>query len=415
MLIAAGCGGTSGTPAPGPAGSWVGSYVLGGPGQLTLTIDGACGLVAPGVGHADFQAVPISFTSGDVRGIFKTSTGLRAVVDDPYGPARLVDLETGAVNALYREAPGYVFGSGFASREPTIGAGLFRSRKSKIDGQPARRVPIRQLEVRFRSGTAVLSGTLSVPGSTGRHAAVAFVHGSGLTNRAYLPDLQALLLANGVAVLAYDKRGVGQSGGTYPGESPTTETIDTLALDAAAAARFLAAQPEIDPARVGLAGHSQAGWIVPLAASREPAVHFVILFSGPTVTADEVDLYQDLTGQCEYPSALSDAAIDAQVLARGPGGVDPIPWIKQLTIPGLWVYGGRDRHVPPRLSERLLRPIVREPGRDFTIDTFPNANHALVETRTDLTSEMLRSNTFAPGLFEVVGRWLAAHSLSSHL
>ena len=161
MLIAAGCGGTSGTPAPGPAGSWVGSYVLGGPGQLTLTIDGARGLVAPGVGHADFQAVPISFTSRDVhfslpgrptplvfdgtaaagritgtvhqraargtfslqpgqapdllaRGIFKTSTGLRAVVDDPYGPARLVDLETGAVNALYREAPGYVFGSGFA-------------------------------------------------------------------------------------------------------------------------------------------------------------------------------------------------------------------------------------------------------------------------------------------------------------
>ena len=123
--------------------------------------------------------------------------------------------------------------SGFASRTPTIGTGLFRGRKPKIDGQPVRRVPIRRLEVRFRSGTAVLSGTLSVPATTGRHAAVAFVHGSGLTNRAYLPDLQTLLLANGVAVLAYDKRGVAQSGGTYPGESPTTETIDSLALDPA--------------------------------------------------------------------------------------------------------------------------------------------------------------------------------------
>ncbi len=392
------------------------------PGRPTpLAFDGTAaagritGTVHQGAARGTFSLRPGQAPDLLARGIFKISTGLQAVIDDPYGPARLVDLETGAVNALYPEAPGYVIGSGFASREPTIGAGLFRSRKSKIDGQPARRVPIRQLEVRFRSGTAVLAGTLSVPATAGKHAAVAFVHGSGLTNRAYLPDLQALLLANGVAVLAYDKRGVGQSGGTYPGESPTTETIDTLALDAAAAARFLAAQPEIDPARVGLAGHSQAGWIVPLAASREPAIHFVILFSGPTVTADEVDLYQDLTGQGEHPSALSDAAIDAQVLARGPGGVDPIPWIKKLTIPGLWVYGGRDRHVPPRLSERLLRPIAREPGHDFTIAAFPNANHALVETRTGLTSEMLRSKTFAPGLFELVGRWLTTHSLSGHL
>jgi pimeloyl-ACP methyl ester carboxylesterase len=467
VLIAAGCGGNGDRPAAGttgsPAGSWVGSYALGGPGRLALTFDGAHGHVALGVGHADFQVVPVSFASGAVhfslpgrprpltfdgtvaagritgavqqgtargtfslrpgqapdllaRGVFRTSAGLQAVVDDPYGPARLVDLETGAVHALYPAAPGFVIGSGFASRAPTIGTAQLGGAKPQINGRPARRVPTRQLEVRFRSGATTLSGTLSVPAtpgsSAGKHAAVAFVHGSGLTNRAYLPDLQALLLANGVAVLAYDKRGVGQSGGTYPGESPTSETIDTLALDAEAAARFLAAQPEIDPARVGLAGHSQAGWIIPLAATREPAIHFVIVFSGPTVTADEVDLFQTLTGQGEHPSALSDAAIDAQVLARGRSGVDPIPWIRKLTIPGLWVYGGRDRHIPPQLSEHRLRPIADAPGHDFTIATFPNANHALVETRTGLLAEMLRSKTFAPGLFELVGQWLAAHALS---
>ena len=46
-----------------------------------------------------------------------------------------------------------------------------------------------------------------------------------------------------------------------------------------------------------------------------------------------------------------------------------------------------------------LEPIAREPGRDFTVADFPKANHALVETTTGLTSEMLRSDTFAPGLF----------------
>ena len=122
---------------------------------------------------------------------------------------------------------------------------------------------------------------------SGPHPAVAWVHGSGDTTRAYLPDLQALFLRYGVAVLAYDKRGVGQSGGTYPGESPTPTAIDTLARDAAAAVRFLAGRAEIDRTRVGLAGHSQAGWIIPLAASREPAARFAVIFSGPAVTADD--------------------------------------------------------------------------------------------------------------------------------
>ena len=110
------------------------------------------------------------------------------------------------------------------------------------------------------------------------------------------------------------------------------------------------------------------------------------------MTADENDLYQDLTGQGAEPAQLTDAAIDAQVLASGPGGVDPIPWIRRLRVPVLWVYGGRDRHIPPRLSERRLEPIAKEAGRDFTIADFPKANHALVETTTGLTAEMLRSD-----------------------
>jgi dienelactone hydrolase len=272
---------------------------------------------------------------------------------------------------------------------------------------------MRQLEVRFRSGGAMLAGTLTLPPGGGRHAAVAFVHGSGPTPRAYLPDLQALLVGNGVAVLAYDKRGIGQSGGRYPGESPTADTIDVLAGDAVAAVRFLAAQPEIDPARVGLAGHSQAGWIMPLAASKEHAIRELIVFSGPAVTADENDTYQNLAGSGDAPQQLSDAAIDAEVLRHGPGGVDPIPWIRQLAIPAIWLYGGLDKIIPDRLSVRRLQPIMRERGRDFTIDVFPHANHALVETETGLTAEMLRSDRFAPGLFARVASWLRAHGLTS--
>jgi dienelactone hydrolase len=359
-----------------------------------------------------FSAHPGRDRSLVAPGFYSVGDRTLAVVDDPYGPARLVDLDTGTLNALYPSGSRFAIGSGFATRAPGRGSATFGPSGAVVAGVRGRRLGVRQLEVRFRSGRAVLSGTLTLPVGGGRHPAVAFVQGSGPTTRAYLPDLQALLVRNGVAVLAYDKRGIGQSGGSYPGESPTASTIDVLARDAAAAVHFLAGQPEIDPSRLGLAGHSQAGWIMPLAASRHPAVRFLVVFSGPAVTADENDLYQDLTGEGESPQQLSDEEIDARVLAAGPGGVDPIPWIRRLQIPAVWLYGGRDEHIPSRLSARRLEPIAEEPGRDFSIDVYPNANHALVETRTGLTSEMLRSDRFALGLFPDVAAWLRRHALS---
>ena len=151
---------------------------------------------------------------------------------------------------------------------------------------------------------------------------------------------------------------------------------------------------------------------MPLAATREPAIRFLVAFSGPAVTADENDLYQSLAGEGDRPQRLSDAQVDAQVEKAGLGGVDPIPWIAELRVPALWLYGALDHIVPPRLSAKRLAPLVAEPGRDFTVWTFPRANHALVETRTGLTSEMLRSDRYARGMFPRVGAWLRSHGLS---
>jgi pimeloyl-ACP methyl ester carboxylesterase len=152
---------------------------------------------------------------------------------------------------------------------------------------------------------------------------------------------------------------------------------------------------------------------MPLAASRERAVRFVVAFAGPAVTADEVDLFQDLAGEGERPPSLSDDEITARVEQAGPGGIDPLPWIRALRVPALWLYGGLDRHISTELSMRRLRPLLGQDGRDFSAEVFPHANHALVETRTGLTSEMLASSTFAPGLFSAVADWLREHRLST--
>ena len=156
----------------------------------------------------------------------------------------------------------------------------------------------------------------------------------------------------------------------------------------------------------------EIGQFVAASVIRRDAMQEGSTFSGPAVSADENDLYQTLAGEGEQPQRLTDAAIDARVERAGPGGVDPIPWIAALRIPALWLYGGLDHVVPPRVSAKRLRALAAEPGRNFTVATFPRANHALVETKTGLTSEMLRSDRYARGMFPRVGAWLRAHGLT---
>src|SRR5205085_1816655 len=112
------------------------------------------------------------------------------------------------------------------------------------------------------------------------------------------------------------------------------------AQDADAAIRFLSRQPDLDPHRLGLFGGSQGGWIVPLAAARSKLVSFAVLESGPTVSVGESDAFATYTSQGTSPLTQPLSQIEAQVEKDGPSGFDPRPWIRKLTIPMLWLYGG---------------------------------------------------------------------------
>jgi len=259
---------------------------------------------------------------------------------------------------------------------------------------PGVRLDVRQFDVRFRSGKATLAGTLTVPPGAGPHPGVVYVSGSGDTLREEAQWLEGLFVSRGIAVLAYDKRGIGQSGGTYTGSLASDETIKTLAGDAAAAARFLAAQAGIDPKRVGLYGLSQGGWIIPQAAVRAVgAVSWAVVESGPTVTQGESDNFASLA------ATLSIAEAERQAHTAGPSGYDPQPWIRKLDIPVLWLYAGRDRAQPAGTSMQLLKTLSA--GHDFTTVLFPTAPHPLFD-----------ETGFPPELFPRVAEWLRAHQLA---
>ncbi len=137
--------------------------------------------------------------------------------------------------------------------------------------------------------------------------------------------------------------------------------MDVLARDAQAEVRFLARLPGVDPKRVGLLGDSQAGWIIALAAAREPAVHWAVPLAGPTVSVDETDLWGDLAGKSQVAPSGSEQTMLAQVRAGGPGGFDPRPSLRKLSIPALWVFGDDDRNVPTKLCVEALEQLKAGP------------------------------------------------------
>lgn len=135
-----------------------------------------------------------------------------------------------------------------------------------------------------------LAGTLTIPEGNGPFPAVILITGSGAQNRdeALMGHKPFLVLAdwlsrNGIAVLRYDDRGVGKSQGDY-----VNSTSADLATDAEAAYLFLKNNPKINPAAIGLLGHSEGGLIAPIVAASNAGIGFIVSLAGPGVTGEQV-------------------------------------------------------------------------------------------------------------------------------
>src|SRR5262249_30766597 len=144
--------------------------------------------------------------------------------------------------------------------------------------QRAERIATRSRDLTFHSDSTALSGTLWLPPGKGPFPAVAVVR-AGALGRAAAAPFTHFFLSEGFAVLAYGRR---SQRATFP----------TYANDAVAAAEALAKQPEVDPRRVGLWGHSQGGWLAVMAAARSGTIAFVIDHSGMLVPAWQQELYR---------------------------------------------------------------------------------------------------------------------------
>ncbi len=232
------------------------------------------------------------------------------------------------------------------------------------------------IEVRFASDCDVLAGTLYLPVSDGPHPAVVFIHGSGEAHRLGFGGswITTPLVEAGVAVLSYDKRGVGESDGRCcPGDDGD---FDALAMDAVAAIDLLRSRDDIDRRHIGLLGISQAGWVIPILVQRSPEVAFTVIFSGSAVSIGEEILYSRLTGEDEStPPELPAEEIAARLEEAGPSGFDPRPLLRTYRVPGLWIYGARDQSQPTATDVAILEGIADIDGRNFTVEVFADLGH----------------------------------------
>lgn len=242
--------------------------------------------------------------------------------------------------------------------------------------------------VSFNSAGSTLTGTIFKPKHT--YAAVVLVHGSGQETR--MVEMASLLARNDIAVLTYDKRGVGKSGGVYAGPEVGTNNIDAanlnlLASDASAAANALLANlPVGHSLPLGLMGFSQAGWIIPIAAGKNHKVSFMVLFSGPVVTTLQQLRFQFYTqGNASFWETHTEAEARYHIRSDADRyrftGTDPRDALARLRVPGLWLFGGKDIQIPVHLSMEHLDSLKSQ-GKPYEYRLFPELGHNTASSKS---------------------------------
>jgi hypothetical protein len=305
-------------------------------------------------------------------------------------------------------------------------------------------------EVSFAGGSGqVMAGTLSQPNGAGPFPAVVMIAGSGPQNRDENVEGHKIFLViadrlnrAGIAVLRYDKRGIGASKGSY-----ATATSADFAADAEAAVAWLRGQPGIG--RIGLIGHSEGAEIAPVVADKDPRVAFVVLLSAPGLDGEQTILTQqraillasgaapaevEAKGELErrlldaVRAAPNEATAAAEKLLTGAGLTpeaasaqagslaspwyrqflddDPIPALRALRQPALVIAGSKDLQVLPDLNLPPIRAALAN-NKDARIIELPGLNHLLQPATTGAPSEYgTITTTVAPAALDLITGWV---------
>jgi len=415
----------------------------------------ACGLSAACVGAGLAGRVEAGTNDNCQIGAYRFSDGEIIDIARSEGDTfrwRKFDGTTGVLhkkgNALWTSTLGWT------DRPDGHTASLTRCATGEIefDGKKAHRIPFDVTDTVFEGrGGVKLAGRLVLPKSNDPVPIVILIHGAERDSARDSYALQRLLPAENVGAFVYDKRGTGRSDGKY------TQDFDTLADDAVVAMREAKRIAGTRCARIGYQGGSQGGWVAPLAATHAP-VDFVIVSFGLAVSVidedqEEVALEMRLKGhsQPEISKALEVASAAEAIFESGftkgferfdavrakyrneswykdihgnythfilpytageirekgkdfifgtPFGYDPMPTLRAVETPQLWILGEDDLEAPSAETSRRIKALIAE-GKPITLALFPRAEHGMTEYEVVSNGERV-STRYAPGYFAMM-------------
>jgi pimeloyl-ACP methyl ester carboxylesterase len=272
--------------------------------------------------------------------------------------------------------------------------------------------------------------------------------------------LSDYLTRRGIAVLRVDDRGVGGSTGSVP-----NSTSADFAGDVLAGVAYLRSRKEIDPARIGLIGHSEGGIIAPMVASRSRDIAFIVMLAGTGLPGDEVMYAQGAAilkalgadseqlarqkeiqqriftvvrkeknngvAKAKVTASLKDLAAKLgqddknqmlEALPQVEGEVsrvftpwfrffleyDPRPALRKVTCPVLALEGQKDLQCDARTNLPAIAAALKEGGnKDVTTKELPGLNHLFQTCKTGAISEYgAIEETIAPVVLETIGDWI---------
>ncbi len=289
-----------------------------------------------------------------------------------------------------------------------------------------------------------MAGELILPEGNGPFPVIVQTHGSGEETREDSRGLAYLFAANGIASLIYDKRGCGESSG-----KEWKASFNDYADDLLAGAAYVSTLPEINKNKIGLFGHSQGGWVVPLAYSKKPdLISFCIISAANAISPVEQNLYagdqefmikgndeqtvKEISdfrrikyevgilgkGEKEYKNSIVPVAKQKPWFAltgdRLPEGIfwkengfyNPVPALQSLKCPVLVLYADNDISTDSKTNLPLMKQLIPSTQAEFKL--FENANHMMMKVGSkNFTTEQIPLITqMADGYIETLIGWL---------
>ncbi|NMM50670.1 alpha/beta hydrolase family protein [Marinigracilibium pacificum] len=337
--------------------------------------------------------------------------------------------------------------------------------------EPQKPYPYLSEDVTFHNQKAdiTLSGTLTLPKNKTDFQTVILISGSSPHTRdediaGHKPFLVIAdhLTKNGIGVLRFDDRGVGNSEGKYK-----TAAYNDRISDVLSAFDYLKARKDINSNKIGLIGHSEGGLIAAMTAEKSQDVGFIILMAAPGLTgydmillrteksnkqagkspteinketillkgifevimkSDNLDeskialtdsLQNQLkTNPAQFPKGLKAEDLDLMV------GTFSAPWfqrilksdpsasLRNVECPVLAINGRNDKQILPKENLGAIRQALEQgENTSFAIREISGLNHMFQESESGLVDEFsIIEQTFSPIALDVVTNWIKDNS-----